>query len=132
MQNAKQLVLTRNDYELIMANLKYNNGKNTFNKEDAQDLVDELKKAKLVMKEEVPEDVVRLNSRVKISDDKDKKVMEVTIVTPDKVDIRQQRISITSPIGTALIGYRKGNKIKWRVPAGIKTFTILEVNNAFA
>ena len=37
--------------------------------------------------------------------------------------------SIMSPIGTALFGFRKGEKVSWRVPAGKKTFTILEVTN---
>ena len=131
MRNEKQLVITTNDYEIIMANLKYFSGKNTFNQHDAEELESELKKAKLVMKEEVPKDVVQLNSHVTIKDDKQKKVMQVTIVTPEKVDIKERKISIMSPIGRALIGYRKGNKVKWKVPAGLKTFTILEVSNAF-
>ena len=131
MRNEKQLVITTNDYEIIMANLKYFSGKNTFNQHDAEELESELKKAKLVMKEEVPKDVVQLNSQVTIKDDKQKKVMQVTIVTPEKVDIKERKISIMSPIGRALIGYRKGNKVKWKVPAGLKTFTILEVSNAF-
>jgi regulator of nucleoside diphosphate kinase len=34
-----------------------------------------------------------------------------------------------SPIGTALIGFRKGQQVKWKVPAGKKTFTIMNVQN---
>ena len=49
---------------------------------------------------------------------------------PDKADIKQRKISILSPIGTALIGFRQGENIRWQVPSGKKTFTILEVNNA--
>jgi regulator of nucleoside diphosphate kinase len=51
------------------------------------------------------------------------------LVAPDKADIKEKRISVMSPIGTALIGFRKGQKVKWQVPAGKKTFTILEVIN---
>jgi regulator of nucleoside diphosphate kinase len=34
-----------------------------------------------------------------------------------------------SPVGTALIGFRKGQQVKWQVPFGKRTFTILEVIN---
>jgi regulator of nucleoside diphosphate kinase len=34
-----------------------------------------------------------------------------------------------APMGTALIGSRQGQKVKWKVPAGKKTLTILAVNN---
>ena len=51
------------------------------------------------------------------------------LVTPDKADIKDKKISVMAPIGTALIGFRKGQQVKWRVPAGQRTFTIVEVIN---
>jgi regulator of nucleoside diphosphate kinase len=56
--------------------------------------------------------------------------MELMIVLPDKANIKERKISIMSPVGTALIGFRQGENVKWQVPSGRKTFTILEVNNA--
>jgi regulator of nucleoside diphosphate kinase len=89
----------------------------------------ELKKAKLVNKDDFPIDVVRLNSKVRIkAEDKDE-VIELMLVTPDKANIKERRISIMAPIGTALIGFRQGQKVKWQVPAGKRTFTIVEVTN---
>jgi regulator of nucleoside diphosphate kinase len=75
--------------------------------------------------------VVRLNSTVVIREEKENKVMELTVVTPEKANIKQKLISVMSPIGTALIGFRKGQQIKWKVPAGKKTFTIMEVQNQY-
>ena len=124
-----QLVLMKDDYNLLKTYLNNRSGKTTFDRQNAEDLFAELKKAKLVSKDEFPADVVRLNSTVRIkSEDKDH-VMELTIVTPDKADIKERKISIMSPIGTALIGFRQGENVKWQVPSGKKTFTILEVNN---
>ena len=124
-----QLVLMKDDYDLLKTYLNNRSGKTTFDRQNAEDLFAELKKAKLVSKDEFPADVVRLNSTVCIkSDDKDY-IMELTIVTPDKADIKERKISIMSPIGTALIGFRQGQNVKWQVPSGKKTFTILEVNN---
>jgi regulator of nucleoside diphosphate kinase len=55
--------------------------------------------------------------------------MELMIVTPDKADIKKRKISIMAPLGTALIGFRQGQKVNWQVPSGKKTFTIMEVIN---
>ena len=128
-QVKEHLILLKSDYEIIMLNLKSGAGKTTFNRQDAEEMELELKKAKVVEKEDMPDDVVRLNSFVAIRDEKDGKLMRLTVVTPEKADIKKRKISIMSPIGTALIGYRKGQKVSWNVPSGTKTFTILEVSN---
>jgi regulator of nucleoside diphosphate kinase len=124
-----QLVLTKDDYKLLISYLNGWHGKTAFDRRNAEDLQTELKKAKLVNKDDFPEDIVRLNSKVRIkAEDKDE-IMELMLVTPDRADIKEKRISIMAPIGTALIGFRQGQKIKWQVPAGKRTFTILEVIN---
>jgi regulator of nucleoside diphosphate kinase len=119
----------KDDYNLLKAYLNNRSGKTTFDRQNAEDLFAELKKAKLVSKYEFPADVVRLNSTVRIKPEDKDHVMELTIVTPDRADIKERKISIMSPIGTALIGFRQGQNVKWQVPSGRKTFTILEVNN---
>ena len=124
-----QLVLRKDDYKLLLSYLNGGYGKTAFDRRNAEDLHAELKKAKLVNKDDFPVDVVRLNSKVRIkAEDKDE-VMELMLVTPDKADIKEKKISIMAPIGTALIGFRQGQKIKWQVPAGKRTFTIVEVTN---
>ena len=124
-----QLVLRKDDYKLLISYLNGGHDKTAFDRRNAEDLHAELKKAKLVNKDDFPIDVVRLNSKVRIkAEDKDE-VMELMLVTPDKANIKEKRISIMAPIGTALIGFRKGQQVKWQVPAGKKTFTILEVTN---
>ena len=113
----KQLVLRKDDYETLIACLRSSQGRAAFDRQNMEDLETELKKANLVNKDDFPSDVVRLNSVVK--------------VTPDKADIKQRKISVMAPIGTALIGFQKGEKVKWQVPSGNKTFTIMEVINQY-
>ena len=125
-----QLVLMKDDYNLLVTYLNNRTGRTTFDRRNAEDLFAELKKAKLVSKDEFPSDVVRLNSIVRIKPADKDQVMELMIVLPDKADIKERKISIMSPVGTALIGFRQGENVKWQVPSGKKTFTILEVNNA--
>lgn len=126
----QQLVLRKDDFDLMIEYLRGKQGKVLFDRHNAEELQTELKKANIVDKENFPCDVVRLNSRVMIREENQDKVMELVLVTPDKADIRQRKISVMAPIGTALIGFRKGQQVAWQVPSGKKTFTILDVINA--
>src|SRR5690606_20378805 len=121
--------LTKEDYNLIIANLRNGAARVTFGRQEAEDLERELKNARLVDPGNISDDVVRLNSTVTIKDEDDGKLMELTVVPPNKADIKEKKISVMSPIGTALIGYQKGHTVSWKVPAGKKTFTILDVRN---
>ncbi|MFL5740205.1 MAG: nucleoside diphosphate kinase regulator [Flavisolibacter sp.] len=128
-QSTNSLILRKDDYEIILSFLKNGPHKHSFDRKNAEELKVELKKAKLVSPDKLPEDVVRLNSKLKVKEDQNGKILEFVLVTPDKADIKERKISIMAPIGTALIGYRQGQKVKWQMPAGKKTFTIMEVSN---
>ncbi len=120
-------MLTKDDHAKIMSYVKRGFPNTTFNRNDARGLEMELKKAKIVNTEELPTDVVRLNSTVVIKEEKQGKMIQLTVVTPENADNINKKISIMSPIGTALIGFRKGEKVKWKVPAGSKSFMIMDV-----
>ena len=125
------LVLRKDDYSLLVSYLNNARRQSTFDRRNAEELTAELKKATVVNKNDFPKDVVRLNSRVRIKAEGKSEEMELILVTPDKANIKEKRISIMAPIGTALIGFRQGQKVKWKVPAVNKTFMILEVNNDY-
>jgi len=124
-----RLVLTKDDHRLLTSFLNGRQGKTAFDRKNAEDLKAELKKAEIVSKDDLPIDVVKLNSRVTIKAEDKNEIMELMLVTPDKANIKEKKISVLAPIGTALIGFREGQKVKWQVPAGKRTFTILEVIN---
>jgi regulator of nucleoside diphosphate kinase len=131
MQNPNnKLILLKEDYKIMMGLLNHWHGKTVFDRRNAEELHSELKKAKVVGRDEFPHDVVRLNSTVRIKAEDDE-IMEIILVTPEKANIKEKKISIMAPIGTALIGFRQGQKVRWSVPAGRKTFTIIEVINEF-
>ena len=124
-----QLVLTNDDYKLLTSYPDGMWGKTAFDQKNSEDLKAELKKAKIVDKENFPLDVVRLNSNVTIKEEDKNELMELILVTPEKANIKEKKISVLAPIGTALLGFRQGHQIKWQVPSGKKTFTILHVTN---
>ena len=122
-------MLAREDYEIIMSCIKGNLPTIQFSRRDAEELEMELKNAKVVHRDQLPPDVVRLNSTVTIKEEKENKVLKITVVTPERADIKARQVSIMSPVGTALIGFRKGQEVRWKVPAGNKTFIIMDVEN---
>lgn len=128
-KSENKLILRKNDFALLNEYLRNARSQRTFNKQEADDLQAELKKAKLVDNEHFPQDVVGLNSIVKIQSDSKKLAMVLKIVIPEEANIKENKISIMAPIGTALIGFREGQKVKWKVPKGYNTFTILDVKN---
>jgi regulator of nucleoside diphosphate kinase len=130
MQKTKErLLLTTNDCAIIKTYLKKGFGRDNFNHQDAAALEAEILTANLVAEEAIPEDVVRLGTTVRIKEEQSGKCMELTVVIPEKADIKQKKISILSPIGAALIGFRKGHRVSWKVPAGNRTFSILDVTH---
>ncbi len=126
---SNNLILRKDDYEYLMSYLNRGWNANSSDRKYAEDLKAELKKANLVNEIDFPSDVVRLNSKVKIKAEHKNAIMELMIVTPDKANLKERKISILAPIGTALLGFREGQKVRWRVPAGFKYFSILEVIN---
>lgn len=124
-----QLVLRLDDYKLLTSYLNNWNGNTLVERNSAQELQAELKRAKLVDKDEFPADAVRLNSKVKIKAEGREGIMELMLVMPDKADMKARKVSVVAPVGAALIGFRQGQQVSWQVPAGRRTFTILEVSN---
>lgn len=90
-------------------------------------LMNELNRAIKVKPEKIPHDVVTMNSIVSLYNDKTKKTMQVQIVYPDDADISKNKVSVFAPVGTALLGYRKGDKIQWTTPSGVAELTILDI-----
>ena len=123
------VIITRTDYEILNSYVKNLHGMQVNERENFSKLSGELKKAQIVEDDSMPADIVRLGSTVVIKDLVTKRDMTVTIVLPSKADIKQKKVSVLAPIGTALIGFRKGQTVSWNVPSGKKDFKIVDVNN---
>ena len=124
-----QVILLKKDFEILNNYVKNLHGMQVNEKENFRKLSQELQKAELVSVEDFPNDVVRLDSTVVVRDIQTNRDMTITIVMPASADIKQKKVSVLAPIGTALIGFRKGQKVSWEVPAGKKDFIIMHVEN---
>lgn len=91
---------------------------------DLADLVEELNRAIVVPAEEIPADIITMNSRVRLLDLDKGSAVEYTLVYPAEADVAKGKVSIVAPIGAAIIGYREGDEIEWDVPGGRRRFKV--------
>lgn len=81
-------------------------------------LKDELGRAVVVSADQVPDDVVRINSRVIYLDKSSGLQREIELCFPEDADFKSGKISVISPVGSALIGLKSGQEIDWPFPNG--------------
>ena len=104
------------DYKIDIRDKKY-----------LMELENELQQAEVVASKKIPKKVITMNSKVCLKDLDSGKEMVYSLVFPGQADITQNKISILSPLGTALIGYRSGDIIKWKAPAGVRRLRVEEI-----
>jgi regulator of nucleoside diphosphate kinase len=91
-------------------------------------LIDELERAELVPAAEVGHKVVTMNSRVRIMDPETGESRTVTLVYPGEEDSLRGKVSVFTPLGTALLGLLEGARMDWRTLDGrTKSVSVLEV-----
>ncbi len=73
-------------------------------------------------------DKVVFGSTVVIMDVHNEKEEEYQLVGPYESDISQNKISVTSPIGKALIGRRIGEQAKVQTPRGVRILEIVDIS----
>ena len=86
-----------------------------------------LKTVEVVDEDEIDSKKVSIGSRVKIRDMETKEDMELTIVGPTESNSLEGRISNDSPIGAALMGKERNNKVTVMTPAGEIVYKVLSV-----
>ena len=86
-----------------------------------------LKNAEVVVEDEVDLDKINIGCRVRIFDIEYSEELEYKIVGSTEANIAANKISNESPIGKALIGKKKGQKITVDSPSGELKFKILKV-----
>jgi transcription elongation factor GreA len=87
-----------------------------------------LSRAKIIEAKDLPNDKIYILSRVKIKDLKTKDEFEYLLVSPEEANFEANKISVTSPIGKALLGKTKGETVDIKVPAGLLKYHIVDVN----
>ena len=82
-----------------------------------EELLAEVERARILPGSSVPRGVVQMGSIVEFRQEGGR-TRRVQLVYPGKADIAVNRISILTPIGTALLGLREGQSIEWKARDG--------------
>jgi regulator of nucleoside diphosphate kinase len=118
MADEPSIYLTQDDLDRLFDLIEsYGTGANAAR---LQKLESELVRAVVVPPDEIPKDVVTMNSRVVFEDETTGERREITLVYPRHADIAAGKISVLVPVATALLGMRVGQTIDWELPNGEK------------
>ncbi len=118
-------ILTNSDYKTIHSLLQ--NLPSRLKGKEVSLLQKEIKSAEIISDEAISEDIIQLNSRFEVQELLSGKFMNLQLVLPNQADLKQNRISILSPLGVALIGFRQGMTVEWTLPGGLKKLQIIRV-----
>jgi len=122
--NSNPVVLNESDYSILKRLAGLHRGP-----DETMSLRHEIDRAIVVKDEAFPPNTIRLNSWVTVLDVESGEETQFCLVLPGAADIKQRKISVLTPMAAALIGFREGDEVEWKMPAGMKTFKVLSVNN---
>ncbi len=106
------IIVTQEDFQELCALFE----RTPASAEDAIDRLDaELARAELVSASQVPPDVVTMGSHVLFEELGSGVCRALTLVYPRDADAAEGRISVLSPVGSALLGLRTGQTIEWPI-----------------
>ncbi|WP_159023264.1 GreA/GreB family elongation factor [Formosa sp. L2A11] len=125
-----QLILEKKEYVFLKRILNLSGySKDIETRKSIQKLNTELLEADIIDMENMPDDVIRFNSIVTVSQGEWQKTIQVVI--PQNKDLKQNKISILTPMGSALFGYAIGDCVTWEFPNGTKELKIVAVEQEY-
>ena len=122
--DTRPIILSRGIFDLLKSHLR----KRKLSKYNEDKLELELRYARQVLRKELPEDVVTVDTCVRVKELVSGNEFTYNLVAPDKAKRKNNTLSILSPIGVAMLGYRQGAELQWEMPEGVKVFRIEEVS----
>ncbi len=116
-------------YGDLSENSEYDEAKNEQAMVEARiaELEDMLQNVKIIDESVISPDVVHLGTRLVVLDPVFDEEVTYQIVGSKEANPMEDRISDESPVGKALLGHRKGDKVEVETPGGVSVYTIVEI-----
>ena len=86
-----------------------------------------LSRAQVIDPKDFPNDKVYILSKVRLLNKKSSKEVDYQLVSPEEADFEQNKLSVTSPLGKALLGKVVGDIVETKVPAGAIQYEVLSI-----
>ena len=122
----RKMCVTINDYQRLIGLMEFSSLKNK-NVEVTSHLLRELKSARMLTQENIPDKVITMNSRLILRELETGREKEITIAYPHEANIAEGKISVISHAGAAVLGRQEGDIVVWRTPLGYKEFEIVKI-----
>ena len=123
---SKRIFVTINDYDRVMGMVEIAAMRHKI-PEAVDRLITKLGGACLLPQENISTDIVTMNSRVLVTKLPSNEEIDITVTYPQDANNLLKKISVFSPIGTALIGAKVGDVVSWKIPTGVGEFRVDKV-----
>jgi len=116
-------------YGDISENAEYDAAKDAqaHNEKEIRDLEDKLARVRILDKN-IPKDEVLIGATVKLKDMDTDEEMEYTLVSELEADYNQNKISISSPVGSGLLGHKENEIVEIKIPAGTLKYKVVKIS----
>lgn len=91
-------------------------------------LQEQIRNSRLIDESKLDNKTVQILSIVKIKNTKTNAIMEYKIVSETEANLKEKKISISTPIARGLMGKKVGDTVEISVPNGMMTLEILEIS----
>ena len=127
MKKATTIYITEFDYNRLSGLIDRARERNGDDREYLNKLETELDRAEIVDPKDIRADVVTMRSKVRLKDLVSGESNTYSLVFPTEANFAEGKISVLAPIGTAILGYKRGDTIEWPVPSGLRKLEIEEI-----
>jgi len=113
----------------ISENAEYDAAKDAqaHNEKRIRELEDKLSRVRILDKN-IPQDQVLIGATVRLKDMDTEEELEYTLVSELESDFSQGKISLTSPVGSGLLGHKENEVVEIKIPAGILKYKIIRIS----
>ncbi len=84
--------------------------------------------ARMIDESKISTDDVQILTRVKIKNTKTEQIMSYLIVSESEANLKEGKLSVTTPIAKGLLGKKVGEKATVNVPSGAMEFEVMEIS----
>jgi regulator of nucleoside diphosphate kinase len=119
--------VTEFDHERLRKLLEGTRSWSSRDRDHLEQLDEELRRAHVVPATDIPPEVVTMNTRLRVRDLDSGKDMVFTLVFPSDADVEHGKISVLAALGTAVLGFRRGDIFEWRMPGRVRRLQVEQV-----
>ena len=98
------------------------------NEKKIAELEEKLSRAKIIDESAMSKDEILIGAKVKLKDMDSGEDLEYSLVAEEEADYSANKISVTSPVGEALLGHKEKDTVNIKIPAGTLRYKVVKIS----